>query len=272
MPAWMTPEERPVWWAPIRGSASSTQRRAPGRRESSSRATAWPTMPPPTIATSHSAGGRSLPVVVAKRGRLAAWGPGDSGPGRMGTASPCGRHRSMARWPRPFSVPFPSPAASVRLARGVGGRARLLRQRGDLEHALGGLLEHLGRLLGGAGVELDQQVDDDLVLVVLVEADVGEELAHPGVAEGAVGEELGRVRAGAALDPLGVDLHRAGGDPGGAGDHPRPALADRRDAVLLEGQVRLVVHAVEALDHRFLHLVDAFGERAGGLVDAADRG
>src|ERR1700759_5334124 len=107
MPAWMTPEERPVWWAPIRGSASSTARLAPGRRLSSSRATAWPTMPPPTTATSHSAGGRKL----------------------------------------------------VRLARGVGGRPRLLRQRGDLEHAFGSFLQHLGRLLGGAGVELDQQVD-----------------------------------------------------------------------------------------------------------------
>ena len=70
---------------------------------------------------------------------------------------------------------------------------------------MGGLLEHLGRLLGGAGVELDQQVDDDLLVVVLVEADVGEELAHAGVAEGAVGEELDRLRAGAGLDPVLVD-------------------------------------------------------------------
>src|SRR3954470_20397385 len=114
MPAWITPLERPVWWAPIRGSAFSTQRVAPARRESSPRATAWPTMPPPTIATSHSAGARSLPLVVAKRGRL------------------------------------------VRLAGGVGRGPRRLRQRGDLEHALGGLFEHLGRLLCGAGVELDQ--------------------------------------------------------------------------------------------------------------------
>src|ERR1700734_2788219 len=101
MPAWMTPEERPVWWAPIRGSASSTQRLPPGRRASSSRAPPLPTMPPPTTATSHSAGGHSLlPVVVAKRERL------------------------------------------VRLARSVGGRSRLLRQRGDLERPLGRLLEH----------------------------------------------------------------------------------------------------------------------------------
>jgi hypothetical protein len=40
------------------------------------------------------------------------------------------------------------------------------------------LLEHLGGLLGRARVELDEQVDDDLVLVVLVEAHVGEELTR----------------------------------------------------------------------------------------------
>ena len=66
-------------------------------------------------------------------------------------------------------------------------------------------------------------------------------------------------RAGAGLDPVLVDGDRAGGDPGGAGDHPLPAVLDRDDAVVLEGQVGLVVHAVEALDDRFLHLVDAFG-------------
>ena len=64
---------------------------------------------------------------------------------------------------------------------------------------------------------------------------------------------------------------RAGGDPGGAGDHPLPAVLDRHDAVVLEGQVGLVVHAVEALDDRFLDLVDAFGEDPGLGVDAADR-
>ena len=120
---------------------------------------------------------------------------------------------------------------------------------------------------GGAGVELDQEVDDDLLVVVLVEADVGEELAHAGVAEGAVGEELDRLRPGAALDPVLVDPDRAGGDPGGAGDHPLPAVLDRHYVVVLEGEVGLVVHAVEALDDRFLHLVDAFGEGAGLGVD-----
>src|SRR6478609_6331324 len=57
MPAWITPLDRPVWCSPILRSASSTQRRASGWRISSSRATARPTMPPPTTARSHSAGG-----------------------------------------------------------------------------------------------------------------------------------------------------------------------------------------------------------------------
>src|SRR4051812_6694381 len=45
--------------------------------------------------------------------------------------------------PRPEN-PYPEMTIrSVSLARGVCGRPRLLRQRGDLEHALGRLLEHL---------------------------------------------------------------------------------------------------------------------------------
>ncbi len=134
-----------------------------------------------------------------------------------------------------------------------------------------GLLEHLAGLFGRAGVELDQHVDHDLLLVVLVEADVGEELAHAGLAEGAVGEELGGFGARAALDPVLVDPHRAGSDPRGAGDHPLPAVLDRDDVVVLEGEVGLVVHAVDALHERLLHLVDALGEDPAVGVDAADR-
>src|SRR5680860_1310781 len=54
-------------------------------------------------------------------------------------------------------------------------------------------------------------------------------------------------------------------------DHPLPAVLDRHDAVVLEGQVGLVVHEVEALHGRFLDLVDAFGGDAGVGVDPADR-
>src|SRR6266516_302596 len=100
---------------------------------------------------------------------------------------------------------------SVRLVGGVRRRAGFLGEGGDLEGAAGGLLEDVGRLLGRARVKLDQQVDDDLLLEVLVEADVGEELARAGVAEGAVGEAVGRLRTRAGLDHVLVDGHRAGG-------------------------------------------------------------
>ena len=56
MPAWMTPLLRPVWCAPRRCSRSSRQRLAPGWRASSSRATASPTMPPPTTTRSQLVG------------------------------------------------------------------------------------------------------------------------------------------------------------------------------------------------------------------------
>ena len=57
----------------------------------------------------------------------------------------------------------------------------------------GGVLEHLGRLLGRPRVELDEQVHDDLVVLVLVEAHVREELARAVVAEGGVGERVARL-------------------------------------------------------------------------------
>jgi hypothetical protein len=57
----------------------------------------------------------------------------------------------------------------------------------DLELALGCLFEDLRRLLGRARVELGQEMDDDLLVVVLVEA---------RVAEGAESEELDRLPSG----------------------------------------------------------------------------
>src|SRR5881394_2368315 len=100
---------------------------------------------------------------------------------------------------------------------------------------------------------------------------MGEELAHAGLAQGTVGKQLGRFGAGAALDPVLVDGHRAGGDPRGARNHPFPAILDRHDAIVLEGEVGLVVHTVEALHDRFLHFVDPFGWDTRLGVDAADR-
>src|ERR1044071_5630735 len=42
------------------------------------------------------------------------------------------------------------------------------------------------------------------------------------------------------------------------------------DAAVAEAEVRLVVHAVQALDDRFLHLVDDLGPFAGLGVDLVD--
>ena len=69
MPAWITPLEWPVWCAAIRGSRSSTATRRSGSRRPSSRATARPTIPAPTTATSHCSGGRGADTDA----RLAAW-------------------------------------------------------------------------------------------------------------------------------------------------------------------------------------------------------
>ena len=61
--------------------------------------------------------------------------------------------------------------------------------------AAGQLLEHVGRLLARTRVQLDEQVDDDLALVVLVEAHVGEELERSRLAERGVGEHVRGVGA-----------------------------------------------------------------------------
>ena len=75
-------------------------------------------------------------------------------------------------------------------------------------------LEHLGRLVERARVELDQQVHGDAaVVLVLVEAHVREELAHAVVAERRVGERVAGLGPGAALDVVGVDRDRARRDP-----------------------------------------------------------
>ena len=127
-----------------------------------------------------------------------------------------------------------------------------------------------GGLLERARVQLDEQVDDDLVVVVLVEAHVGEELARAELAEGGVGERVAGLGARAGLDVLGVDGDGARGDPRRAGDHPLPAVLDRLDAALAEAEVGLVVHAVQALDDGLLELVDHLGALAGLRVDLVD--
>jgi hypothetical protein len=57
------------------------------------------------------------------------------------------------------------------------------------------LLQYLGRLLGRARVQLDQQMHHDPLLVVLVETHVGEELTRPVIAERGVRESVARLRA-----------------------------------------------------------------------------
>src|SRR5918992_129559 len=62
MPAWMTPLLAPVWPVAGSGARSSTTASRSGRRRLSSRATARPTIPPPTTARSHSAGGTAVGI------------------------------------------------------------------------------------------------------------------------------------------------------------------------------------------------------------------
>jgi hypothetical protein len=121
-----------------------------------------------------------------------------------------------------------------------------------------------------AGVELDEQVHHDPIIVMLVEAHMGEELPRAMVAERGVGEGVPGLRARAGLDVVGIDGDRARGDPRCAGDHPLPAVLDRLDAAVVEAQVRLVVHALQALHHRLLHLVHYLAALAAGRIDAVD--
>src|SRR6185312_15979052 len=72
------------------------------------------------------------------------------------------------------------------------------------------------------------------------------------------------------LDVVGLDRHRARGDPRRARDHPLPAVLDRLHAPVVEAEMRLVVHAVEALHDRLLELVHDLGALARRGVDAVD--
>src|SRR4051812_26048428 len=69
MPAWMTPELRPVWCWAISFSRSSTTTLRP--RACSSRATARPTIPAPTTAMSAVLGAADRPRRLVELDRLA---------------------------------------------------------------------------------------------------------------------------------------------------------------------------------------------------------
>src|SRR4051812_25079224 len=58
----MTPLLRPVWCRAIVGSRSSTTTESSGRRRCSSRATARPMIPPPTMAVSQRCGSSGTPA------------------------------------------------------------------------------------------------------------------------------------------------------------------------------------------------------------------
>jgi hypothetical protein len=57
---------------------------------------------------------------------------------------------------------------------------------------------------------------------------------------------------------------------GRADDHPLPAVLDRLDAAVGEPEVRLVVHALQALHDGLLHLVDHVGALTRVGVDLVD--
>jgi hypothetical protein len=158
----------------------------------------------------------------------------------------------------------------VPAAGGDRGRPRLLREGRDDERAAGGLVEHRAGLVLRAGVELHEQVGDDLVALVGVKADVGEELLRPRVAERRVGERLAGLGARARLDVVRRDGHGAGGDPRRAHHEALPAGLVGLQAPVDEEEVRLVVHAVQALHDGLLLLLDGVHRRAGGGVDAVD--
>src|SRR5437763_11460826 len=105
---------------------------------------------------------------------------------------------------------------------------------------------------------------------MLVEAHVGEELPGPVVAERAVGERVAGLRAGARLDVVSVDRDGARRDPRRSRDHSLPAILDRLDPAVVESEMRLVVHALQALDHSLLHLVDDFSALAALWIDPVD--
>jgi hypothetical protein len=90
------------------------------------------------------------------------------------------------------------------------------------------------------------------------------------VAEGGVGERVAGLGPRACLYVVGVDGDRARGHPGRAGDHPFPAVLDRLHPAVVEPEMRLVVHAFQALDDRLLHLVHHLASLTGFRIDPVD--
>ena len=113
-------------------------------------------------------------------------------------------------------------------------------------------------------------MDNDPVLVVLVETHVGEELSRAVVAERRVGERVAGLWTRAGLDVVGVDGHGARRNPWRPGDHPLPTILDRLDTAIVKPEMRLIVHALEALHDGLLHLVDHLAALPAVGVDLVD--
>src|SRR5437879_5632386 len=158
MPEWITPLLWPLWCAPTTGSLSITASRVWGRRSSSSRAAARPTMPAPTTTTSygdtarvrlHGSDGSVRPPAGYRwiRAKVAGCDRHAVPPGRSlrpgGRPAPHGRRELRAALPERGHHAGGRAARRHRTPRLRGRRARWrLRQPGRL----GGRVRHRGAL------------------------------------------------------------------------------------------------------------------------------
>src|SRR6185437_8249814 len=87
---------------------------------------------------------------------------------------------------------------------------------------------------------------------------------------GGIRQRVAGLRSRADLDVVGLDRDSARGNPRGARDHPFPTILDWLDTATREAEVRLVVHAVQALNDGLLQLVHHFRALARVGVDLVD--
>ena len=99
---------------------------------------------------------------------------------------------------------------------------------------------------------------------------MGEELARAVIAERRIGERIAGLGPGTRLHVVGIDRDGARCHPRRTGDHPLPAILDRLDAAVVEPEMRLIVHALEALHDGLLHLIDDLAALARLGIDLVD--
>ena len=97
-----------------------------------------------------------------------------------------------------------------------------------------------------------------------------EELAGAVVAKRGVRQGVAGLGTRAGLDVVGVDADGARGDPRRSGDHPLPPILDRLDPPVVEAQMGLVVHALQALHDGLLHLVHHLAALSALGIDPVD--